>query len=71
MLKLPFKGAKPKDVKRELEYFEARLEGVHQYMNTAQFNMLGEDLRATVEDEFAALKMLVATHRERLKLLKR
>lgn len=71
MLKLPFKGEKPKDVKRELEYFEARFEGVRQYMNTSQFEMLDEDLRTTVEDEFTALKMLVTTHRERLKLLKR
>ena len=71
MLKLPFKGAKPKDVKRELEYFEARLEGVQQYMNTPHFKMLGEDLRTTVEDEFTALKMLVTAHQDRLKLVKR
>ena len=71
MLKLPFKGTKPKDVKRELEYFEARLEGVRQYMNTPHFKMLGEDLRTTVEDECTALKMLVTVHQDRLKLVKR
>ena len=71
MLKLPFKGTKPKDVKRELEYFEARLEGVRQYMGTPHFKMLGEDLRTTVEDEFTALKMLVTAHQDRLELVKR